>query len=59
MCAPSATTVMEAPADRGVTMRRSAVAGTHLTASRGKDFQALHAVLDPDVVLRADTAAQP
>jgi RNA polymerase sigma factor (sigma-70 family) len=37
--------------------RRRAVVDAFLAASRGGDFEALLAVLDPDVVLRADTAA--
>jgi hypothetical protein len=36
--------------------RRQAVVEAFLAASRGGDFQALLAVLDPDVVLRADAA---
>ncbi|AZM50099.1 hypothetical protein DMB38_33765 [Streptomyces sp. WAC 06738] len=45
------------PADWGVTARWSAIAGAFLAASRGEDFHALVALLDPDVVLRADAAA--
>jgi RNA polymerase sigma factor (sigma-70 family) len=37
--------------------RRRAVVDAFLAASRGGDFEALLAVLDPDVVLRADRAA--
>jgi len=37
--------------------RRREVVEDFLAASRGGDFQALLAVLDPDVVLRADSAA--
>jgi RNA polymerase sigma-70 factor (ECF subfamily) len=37
--------------------RRRAVVDAFLAASRGGDFAALLAVLDPDVVLRADRAA--
>jgi RNA polymerase sigma-70 factor, ECF subfamily len=37
--------------------RQRAVVDAFLAASRGGDFQALLAVLDPDVVLRADTEA--
>jgi RNA polymerase sigma factor (sigma-70 family) len=37
--------------------RRRAVVDAFLTAARGGDFQALLAVLDPDVVLRSDQAA--
>src|SRR5436190_416876 len=36
--------------------RRRAVVDAFLAASRGGDFEALLAVLDPDVVLRADEA---
>ena len=38
-------------------IRQRAVVNAFLTASRGGDFDALLAVLDPDVVLRADHAA--
>ncbi|AUH39257.1 sigma factor [Streptomyces sp. CMB-StM0423] len=55
--AASAASDKGAPADWGVTARWSAIAGAFLTASRGKDFHALVALLDPDVVLRADAAA--
>jgi RNA polymerase sigma-70 factor (ECF subfamily) len=37
--------------------RQRAVVGAFLTASRGGDFAALLALLDPDAVLRADRAA--
>jgi RNA polymerase sigma factor (sigma-70 family) len=37
--------------------RQRAVVGAFLAASRGGDFDALLALLDPDVVLRADRAA--
>lgn len=39
--------------------RQRAVVDAFLAASRGGDFDALLAVLDPDVVLRADGAAAP
>jgi RNA polymerase sigma-70 factor, ECF subfamily len=39
--------------------RQRAVVGAFLAASRGGDFDALLAVLDPDVVLRADRGAVP
>jgi RNA polymerase sigma factor (sigma-70 family) len=39
--------------------RRREVVGAFLAASRGGDFDALLAVLDPDVVLRADRYAAP
>ncbi len=39
--------------------RQRAVAEAFLAASRGGDFEGLLAVLDPDVVLRADAAAVP
>ncbi|WBB61412.1 sigma factor-like helix-turn-helix DNA-binding protein [Streptomyces sp. WMMC500] len=55
--APSAAAVTDATADWGVTARWSAIAGAFLTASRGEDFHTLLALLDPDVVLRADAAA--
>ncbi|WP_407562696.1 sigma factor [Streptomyces sp. 184] len=54
---PSAAGITGTPADWGVTTRWSAIAGAFLTASRGDDFHALLALLDPDVVLRADAAA--
>ena len=44
----------DAPADRA---RQRAVVDAFLAASRGGDFEALLALLDPDVVLRADQAA--
>src|SRR6266581_3822257 len=37
--------------------RQRAVVGAFLAASRGGDFDALLALLDPDIVLRADRAA--
>jgi len=42
--------------DAGLTRRR-AVVDAFLAASRGGNFDALLAVLDPDIVLRADSAA--
>jgi RNA polymerase sigma-70 factor (ECF subfamily) len=39
--------------------RQRAVAGAFLAAARGEDFEGLLAVLDPDVVLRADAGAGP
>ncbi len=39
--------------------RQREVVDAFLAASRGGDFEALLAVLDPDVVLRADTGAVP
>jgi RNA polymerase sigma-70 factor (ECF subfamily) len=45
----------EPAADTDVTRQREVV-GAFLAASRGGDFEALLAVLDPDVVLRADPA---
>jgi RNA polymerase sigma factor (sigma-70 family) len=41
------------------TQRQRAVAEAFLAASRAGDFEGLLAVLDPDVVLRADPAAAP
>lgn len=55
--ASAAATATDAPADWGVSARWSALAGAFLTASRGKDFHALLALFDPDVVFRADAAA--
>ena len=46
----------DAPADPA---RQRAVAEAFLAASRGDDFEGLLAVLDPDVVLRADAGAGP
>jgi RNA polymerase sigma-70 factor (ECF subfamily) len=43
----------DAPADRA---RQRAVVDAFLAASRGGDFDALLALLDPDVVMRADAA---
>jgi RNA polymerase sigma factor (sigma-70 family) len=50
-----------APADRDHVdvARQRAVVDAFLAAARGGDFAALVAVLDPDVVLRADTAGGP
>jgi RNA polymerase sigma-70 factor (ECF subfamily) len=50
-----------APADRDQVDagRQRAVVDAFLAAARGGDFAALVAVLDPDVVLRADTAGGP
>lgn len=45
----------EAPAPEDDPARRRKVVEAFLTAARGGDFDALVAVLDPDVVLRADT----
>ena len=39
--------------------RQREIVEAFLTASRGGDFQALLALLDPDVVIRADGAAVP
>jgi len=39
--------------------RQREVVGAFLAAARGGDFNALLALLDPDVVLRADRAALP
>ncbi|WP_018386768.1 RNA polymerase sigma factor SigJ [Wenjunlia vitaminophila] len=39
--------------------RQREVVGAFLAAARGGDFEALVAVLDPDVVLRADRGAHP
>lgn len=46
-----------APAPDADLTRQRAVVDAFLAAARGGDFEALVAVLDPDVVLRADTAA--
>ena len=46
----------DAPADPA---RQREVAEAFLAASRGDDFEGLLAVLDPDVVLRADAGAGP
>jgi RNA polymerase sigma-70 factor (ECF subfamily) len=46
-----------APARETDATRQRAVVDAFLAASRGGDFQALLALLDPDVVLRADAAA--
>ena len=47
------------PAQDADTARHRTVVDAFLAAARGGDFEALVAVLDPDVVLRADTAAGP
>ncbi len=44
---------------RGDLSRQREVADAFLLAARGGDFEALLAVLDPDVVLRADTGGDP
>src|SRR4051794_1825586 len=44
------------PAGHGDAARRRAVVDAFLAASRGGDFAGLLALLDPQVVLRADTA---
>jgi hypothetical protein len=44
--------------DPNLTGQRKVV-DAFLTAARGGDFQALLAILDPDIVLRADPAAWP
>ena len=49
--------VSGAPARETDATRQRAVVDAFLAASRGGDFQALLALLDPDVVLRADAAA--
>jgi len=46
-----------APATDADPARQRQVVAAFLTASRGGDFDALLALLDPDVVLRADSAA--
>jgi RNA polymerase sigma-70 factor (ECF subfamily) len=48
-----------APAPDADTIRQREVVDAFLAAARGGDFDALLAVLDPDVVLRADTGAGP
>jgi RNA polymerase sigma-70 factor (ECF subfamily) len=55
--ASSAVPVTATRADGGATARWSAETSAFLTASRGEDFNALLALLDPDVVLRADATA--
>jgi RNA polymerase sigma-70 factor (ECF subfamily) len=45
------------PAPDADRARNRAVVDVFLAAARGGDFEALVAVLDPDIVLRADTAA--
>jgi RNA polymerase sigma-70 factor (ECF subfamily) len=52
--ATGAASEMDAAADR---VRQREVVTAFLAAARGGDFHALLAVLDPDVVLRADEAA--
>ena len=47
----------EAPETADSRKRRRELVEAFLAASRGGDFSALLAVLDPDVVLRADAAA--
>jgi RNA polymerase sigma factor (sigma-70 family) len=49
--------VQGASAVSGDRTRQREIVGAFLAASRGGDFEALLAVLDPDVVLRADPAA--
>ncbi|SFE31607.1 RNA polymerase sigma-70 factor, ECF subfamily [Actinacidiphila alni] len=44
-------------AEEADAVRRRAVVGAFLAASRGGDFEALLELLDPEVVLRTDTAA--
>src|SRR6266542_3723311 len=48
-----------APVPDGDLARQRAVVDAFLAAARGGDFDALLAVLDPDVVLRADRGAVP
>src|SRR6266511_2865359 len=48
-----------APVPDGDLARQRAVVAAFLAAARGGDFDALLAVLDPDVVLRADVGAVP
>jgi len=47
------------PAPAADTRRRRAAVEAYLAAARGGDFAALVALLDPDVVLRADAFAAP
>ena len=49
--------VQGAPVSDGDTGRQRAVMEAFMAASRGGDFEALLALLDPDVVLRADAGA--
>jgi RNA polymerase sigma-70 factor (ECF subfamily) len=49
--------VQGAPRSDGDTGRQRAVVEAFMAASRGGDFEALLALLDPDVVLRADAGA--
>jgi RNA polymerase sigma factor (sigma-70 family) len=51
--------VQGAPASDGDRGRQREVVDAFLAASRGGDFEALLAVLDPDVVLRADAGTAP
>ncbi|MET7621463.1 sigma-70 family RNA polymerase sigma factor [Streptomyces sp. NPDC005408] len=46
-----------APAEESDPVRRREVVDAFLSASRGGDFEALLALLDPDVLLRADVGA--
>ena len=46
------------PPDRDLARQRQVV-DAFFAAARGGDFEALVAVLDPDVVLRADSGARP
>ena len=48
----------DAPRGRDLARQREVVEA-YLAAARGGDFEALLTVLDPDVVLRADAAAEP
>ncbi|MCX4820885.1 RNA polymerase sigma factor SigJ [Streptomyces sp. NBC_01142] len=48
-----------APAPEADRTRQREVVDAFLAAARGGDFEALVAVLDPDVLLRADTGAGP
>ncbi|MCX4748219.1 sigma-70 family RNA polymerase sigma factor [Kitasatospora sp. NBC_01287] len=48
-----------APAPDSDLIRRRRVVDAYLAASRGGDFEALVALLDPDVVLRADPTVGP
>jgi RNA polymerase sigma-70 factor (ECF subfamily) len=49
-----------APSDSGIDLiRQREVVDAFLAAARGGDFEALLAVLDPEVVLRSDRAALP
>ena len=57
--APAAGCRARPPAPDADLTRQREVVDAFLAASRGGDFDALLAVLDPDVVLRADRAAVP